>query len=220
MRRGLAIGVGVLFAASIGAADASAGGWRVVDSERGITVSVRDEPGRDLPSLRGQGTIEGDVLYVLSVVLDAKGAMEWAEGADEVALLREIDPRQHLIYTHTDTPWPVTDRDMVMKRKIEVVKAGEAFRLRLECVAEGKAPVDGIIRIRDCSSEFMLRKVDAQHTSIDYQVRVDPEGNLPKWLVAWVARKVPFDTLVNLEAHVKKTRAKYARSAAAWASAQ
>lgn len=220
MRRGLAVIVGALFVASMGAADASEGAWRVVDSERGITVSVRDVPGQELPSFRGQGTIEGDVLYVLAVVLDAEGAMEWAEGADEVALLRELDPRQHLIYSHTDTPWPVTDRDMIMKRKVEIVKPGEAFRLRLECVEQGKAPIEGIIRIHDCSSDFLLQKVDAQHTSIDYQVRIDPEGSLPKWLVAWAARKVPFDTLVNLEAHVKKTRAKYARTAATWAQAQ
>ena len=194
-------------------------GFRVVASARGITVSVRDEPGRGLPSFRGQGTIEGDVLSVLSVVLDTEGAMAWAEGTDQMSMLRELDPRQHLIYSHTSTPWPVKDRDMIMKRKVEVVKPGEAFRLRLDCVKEGKAPIKGCIRIHDCSSEFTLRKVDAEHTLIDYQVRIDPKGILPKWFVAWSARKVPFATLVNLEAHVKKTRAKYARTAAAWAKA-
>jgi len=220
MRPGSAVMVGTLLMSSLTAADASEPGWRVVDSERGITVSVREQPGQELPSFRGQGIIEGHVLDVLSVVLDAEGAMEWAEGADEVAILRELGPRLHLIYSHTDTPWPVTDRDMVMKRKVEVVKPAEVFRLEIECVDEGKAPREDIIRIHDCSSAFMLRKVDETHTSIDYQVRVDPEGSLPKWLVAWAARKVPFDTLVNLEAHVKKTRARYRSTSQAWASAR
>ncbi len=201
------------------AAHASEDGWRVVASERGITVSVRHEPGRGLPAFRGQGTIEGDVSYVLSVVLDTEGALAWAEGTDHMATLRELDPRQHLIYSHTSTPWPVRDRDMIMRRKVEVVKPGEAFRLRLDCVKEGKAPIVGCIRIQVCSSEFMLRKVDAEHTLIDYQVRIDPRGILPKWFVAWSARRVPFDTLVNLEAYVKKTRTKYAPIAAAWAKA-
>ncbi len=209
-----------LLFASMTAADASSSGFRVIDSERGITVSVRDEPGQALPTFRGQGVIEGDVLSVLAVVLDAEGAMEWAEGADEVILLREIDARSHLIYTHTDTPWPVSDRDMVLKRKIEVVRPGEEFRLDLACVNEGKPKRDGIIRISDCSSYFVLRKVDATHTAIDYQVHVDPGGSLPKWLIAWASRKVPFDTLVNLEEHVRKTRTQYASSARAWASAR
>ncbi len=219
MKHGWMIACIALGLASMATADASVSGWRVVDSERGITVSVRDEPGQELPSFRGEGTIEGDVLYVLAVVLDAEGAMEWAEGADEVRLLREIDPRTHLIYSHTDTPWPVTDRDLIMKRVVRVVKVGAEFHLQLDCVNEGKAPVEGIMRISDCSSHFLLRKVDANHTSIDYQVRIDPAGSLPKWLVAWAARKVPFETLVNLEAQVKKTHHKYATTARAWASA-
>lgn len=214
--------VAALVVASMGAlAHASEDdGFRVVASKRGITVSVRDEPGRGLPSFRGQGTIEGDVLYVLSAVLDTEGALAWAEGTDQMSMLQELGPRQHLIYSHTSTPWPVKDRDMIMKRKVEVVEPGEAFRLRLDCVKEGKKPIKGCIRIHDCSSEFMLRKVDAEHTSIDYQVRIDPKGILPKWFVAWSVRRVPFDTLVNLEAHVKKSRAKYADAAAAWGKAQ
>ena len=209
-----------LLLASIATADSSNAGFRVIDSERGITVSVRDEPGQELPTFRGQGVIEGNVLYVLSVVLDAEGAMEWAEGADEVALLREIDARSHLIYSHTDTPWPVTDRDMIFKRKIEIVRPGTEFRLDLSCVREGKAEREGIIRVTDCSSTFVLRKIDETHTEIDYQVHIDPGGSLPKWLIAWASRKVPFDTLINLEGHVKKTRAKYAGSARSWASAR
>lgn len=205
--------------ASSSQADSASAGFRVVDTERGITVSVRDEPGQNLPTFRGQGVIEGDVLYVLSVVLDAEGAMEWAEGADEVQTLKQLDARVHLLYSHTDTPWPVTDRDMVIKRKVEVVKPGSEFRIALECVNEGKPVRDGIIRVTDCVSAFTLRKIDANHTEIDYIVHIDPGGSLPKWLIAWASRKVPFDTLINLEAYVKKTRSRYAPTAKAWASA-
>ena len=66
----------------------------------------------------------------------------------------------------------------------------------------------------------MLRKVDENHTSIDYQVNVDPGGSLPKFLIRWASRKVPFDTLVNLEAFAKKSRARYAGDINMWASAR
>lgn len=201
-------------------ADSASSGFRIVDTERGITVSVRDEPGQSLPTFRGQGVIEGDVLYVLSVVLDAEGAMDWAEGADEVQTIKQIDPRVHLLYSHTDTPWPVTDRDMVIKRKVEVVRQGAEFKIALECVGEGKPVREGIIRVTDCVSEFTLRKVDASHTEIDYTVHIDPGGSLPKWLIAWASRKVPFDTLINLEAYVQKKRSKYAATAQKWAAAR
>src|SRR5262245_54835242 len=120
-------------ASATAAGEANAGAWRVLGQQRGITVSVRNEPGRELPTFRGQGVIEGNVLLVLAIVLDVEAATQWAEGADEVALVREIDARTQVIYTRTDTPWPVSDRDIIMKRRTEVLRAGEAFRLHLEC---------------------------------------------------------------------------------------
>ena len=213
--------VPVVLLASTVLADSSKDGWHVIDQERGITVSARDEPGRDLPTLRGQGIIEGDVLLVLSIVLDAEGSTEWAEGADEVKMVKEIDPRTHIIYTRTDTPWPVSDRDMFMKRVTEVVKAGEEFRLSVVCLPNERPEREGVIRIKDCDSHFVLRKVDANHTAIEYQVNVDPGGSLPKFLIRWASRKVPFDTLINLEEFAKKaqSRARYAHDMSLWASA-
>ncbi len=209
-----------LLCASAAGAEAGRDGFRVIDSERGITVSVRDEPGRELPTFRGQGVIEGHVLYVLAVVLDVEGALEWAEGADETAVLRELDPRTHLIYTRTDTPWPVSDRDMVMKREVDVLEAGSSFRLRMQCIPRGVPKRDGVIRVTDCSSEFVLTKVDETHTSIDYLVNVDPGGNLPSFIINWAARSVPFKTLVRLEEQVKKTQSRYRPHAELWASAR
>jgi hypothetical protein len=219
MRRLSALGLcASLWCASTAAGD-SGEGWRVVAEERGITVSVRDEPGRELPTFRGQGVIEGDVLTVLAVVLDVPAAMEWAEGATETRVVKEVDPRTTLIYTRTDTPWPVSDRDMYMQRKTEVVHAGEEFKLRIECMS-GEKLRDGVVRVTDCESSFTLRKVDATHTRIDYQVNLDPGGNLPKFLIKWASKKVPFDTLVNLEAYAKEKHDKYKKDVVTWASAQ
>jgi hypothetical protein len=211
---------GLLWCASTTAmSDASEPGWQVLAQERGITVSVREEPGRELPTFRGQGVIEGDVLLVLAVVLDAVGSMEWAEGADEVRVVKTIDARNDVLYTRTDTPWPVSDRDMYMTRKTEVVKPGEEFRLSVKCM-KGEKEREDTIRILDCDSHFVLRKVDANHTSIDYMVNVDPRGSLPKFLIKWASKKVPFDTLVNLEAFAKKERARYQKDIELWASAR
>lgn len=209
----------LLLSATAPAASEDKGGWKILSKERGITVSVREEPGRELPTFRGEGIIEGELLLILAIVLDAPGAMEWAEGADEVRLVREIDPRTHILYTRTDTPWPVSDRDMYTKRVTEVVRPGEEYRLHLEC-QKGEAERKGVIRVTDCESHFVLRRVDDNHTLIEYQVNIDPGGSIPKFLIRWASKKVPFDTLVNLEAFAKKSRARYARDVELWASAR
>src|SRR5262249_52963982 len=140
--------------------------------------------------------------------------------ADEVKIVRRPAERQAVIYTRTDTPWPVSDRDMYMMRTTEVMKVGEEFKLRVTCM-RGEGPErEDTIRITDCDSHFILRRVDANHTSIDYMVNVDPGGSLPKFIIRWASKKVPFDTLVNLESYAKKKREHYKQDVALWASAR
>ncbi len=194
--------------------------WRVIDEGRGIKVTARDEPGRDLPTLRGQGVIQGRVLDVLAVILDAPGATRWAKGADEVRVLRVVDPRTQLIYTRTDTPWPVNDRDMIMKRMVQVVKPGSEFHIRLLCAPNETAELDGIVRVKTCDSYFHIRAVDDKSTSVDYQVNLDPGGSLPDWLIRWASKKIPMETIVTLESQAKKSVGKYAAVVREWAKAK
>jgi hypothetical protein len=50
-------------------------------------------------------------------------------------------------------------------------------------------------------------------------VSIDPAGSLPRWLVRWASKRIPFETLVSLEEHVQNTQAKYAAAAQRWATA-
>jgi hypothetical protein len=206
----------VAFTLGLAAVASAQGTWKVVDRDRGIVVDTRAEPGRDLPTMRGRGVIEGEVNHVLAVVLDERGATEWAEGADRCKLLRRIDARTSLIYTYTDTPWPVSDRDIVMRRTIEVIKPGAEYRVRLLCAPRELAQVEGVIRVLDCDSHFYLRKESASSTFMEYQVNLDPGGSLPDWLIRWAAKKIPMNTFVSLEQQVEKVGSRYDREAARW----
>jgi hypothetical protein len=51
---------------------------------------------------------------------------------------------------------------------------------------------------------WKLRQVSADTSELEYQVQADPGGALPKWLVNWVNRKLPFHTIKNLRKQVKR----------------
>lgn len=193
--------------------------WRVIEKEDGVVVSVRDEPGRSIPRLRAQARIQGSILDVLAVVLDDERAHEWAAGSSKTSRLRSIDAQTDLVYTRSNQPWPVRDRDVIMKRTVDVVKPAEEFFLRMVCAPEKKARLRGVVRVEDCESTLVLRKVDATTTAIDYQVSLDPGGHIPRWLVEFASRELPFDTVTALEKQVKKTRGRYQTAVRYWSQA-
>jgi hypothetical protein len=209
----------VVFSAVALVVQAQQAAWKIIQREHGVTVDTKDQPGRDLPTLRGRGIIRGDISHVLAIIMDAEHATEWAEGADECKLLKTINPREHLIYTRTDTPWPVSDRDIVMRRTVEVLKPGQEFRVRMICAPKEKAALDDVVRIVDCDSHFYLRRESDTTTFMEYQVNLDPGGSLPDFLIKWASKKVPMNTFLSLEKQVEKRASSYDAQAKHWAQA-
>jgi hypothetical protein len=215
----LAVTLLVASFAGVALAEESRSGWQRLFEEEGVLVSTRAEPGIDLPSMRGESTIKGEPLHLLAILLDDARSTEWAKGADETQVLRNIDRRTQLIYAHSRQPWPVKDRDLVMKRTVDVLKPGRDYRVHLVCVPEGPAQIDNVIRVQRCETSFELHAVDATHTRIDYRVHADPGGHIPTWMVRRASRSIPADTLRALAKQVELTRGQYRNTAALWASA-
>lgn len=209
----------VLFSLSVSLGLADDGGWTLVEKKRGITVSRRVQPGCDLPSFRGQGRVQGNVVQLLAVMLDYDHVGSWAHGVSVSKPLKRIDERTHLLYLQSDLPWPVRDRDMVVRSQVEVLKPGEEFRITLRCVPDARAEESGTIRVKSCFSTFHLRRVDANSTDVDYVMSLDPAGHLPGWATEIVAKSTPYKTLVTLEARGAASLGKYAAVVRSWAAA-
>jgi hypothetical protein len=194
-------------------------GWRKIHEERGIVVSTQEEAGQELPRFRGQATLAGSVLHVLAILLDDARSKEWAKSADEAQVLRSVDARTQIVYSRSHQTWPVRDRDLVMRRSVEVLKPAQAFRVRLVCISGEKPAVEGVIRLAHCETSIALTQVDANHTYVDYRVRADPGGNSPSFMVRWASKNIPLDTLSALGKQVERTRGQYASVVKVWQDA-
>jgi len=184
-------------------------GWQEIKKESGILVSEKEEPGRKLPDYRGEGRIKGSVLQVLAVVLDDDRSKEWAKDVAEARVLRSVDDKTEIVYTRSDQMWPIRDRDLVMKRTVEVIKPAQEYRVKLVCMPKEKAEVPKVVRIKQCETVFTLRRVDDATTFVELFMRVDPGGNHPEWAVRNASKKVPYDTLLGLRKQVQKTEGQY-----------
>jgi hypothetical protein len=208
------------FAQGAASAEADLGGWTFERREHGITVSRRARSGSVLSAFRGEGRVKANVLQVLAVILDVRETERWAYGITSARSVRRIDERNELVYLYSDTPWPVRDRDMVVRRSVHVVEAGAEFTISIRCEQQGAQERAGVIRVHDCDSAFRIRKLDATSTQVSYEMSLDPEGAVPQWASAWVARTAPVKTLLALESRAKRNRGRYGPVIQRWASAR
>lgn len=189
-------------------ADPSEPAWEPISQEAGIALTTRHEPGKKTATFRAQGEVAASLWHVLAIVMDDGRAKEWAKAANDSKVLRVIDPRTQIVYARSPQRWPVHDRDLVMRRTLEMMSPGSALRVRLVCIPGEKPVLDEVVRIRDCETLFLLRKVDAARTLVEFRMRADA-GAGPEWLTKLVARRIPLETLLGLRTQVKKTRERY-----------
>jgi hypothetical protein len=200
-------------------AEAGLGEWKLERREHGITVSRRQRAGDMLAAFRGEGRVKAHVLQVLAVILDVREVERWAYGITDAHSVRHIDDRTELVYLYSDTPWPVRDRDMVVRRSVHIVTPGTEFGVCLRCEPSASQPRTGVIRVRACDSSFRIRKVDAETTEVTYEMSLDPEGALPTWASSWVARTAPVRTLLAIESRAARNQGRYAAFVQRWSTA-
>jgi hypothetical protein len=194
--------------------------WEKLYEEDGVVVSTHAEPGQSLPRMRGQTALRAPVLQLLALLLDDEHSIEWARGADETEVLRNVDTRTQIIYARSRQPWPVKDRDLVMKRTVEVLEPGKVYRVHLVCLPGEKPLKRNVVRVQTCETTFVLRALNHGRTAIDYRVHADPGGHTPDWLVRIASKSIPLDTLNALAKQIERTRGRYTAAAEHWASAR
>jgi hypothetical protein len=202
----------------VAGAQAVSGGWRILGSEQGVLISTRTESGDHHPTFRGQATIKGSVLHVLAIVLDTAKSTKWVRGADGIEIIKNIDDRTQYLQMFTHLPWPLRDRDMVMKRSVEVLAQGTEFRIRYQCAPDVRKEERRALRVTTCDSHFTVKGIDVDKTYVDYQVHLDPGGGLPSWAIRYLEKRVTVDTIYKLERQVRKTPGQYADVMRKWAT--
>jgi len=197
------------------------GEWVRIDETRGITVSRQRDESAGIPAFRGKGVLRGNVLQMLSLMHDVEAVARWAYGIDDAKLIARESERTDYIYLHSDVPWPIRDRDMVVRRDIVVLEKASKFRIELTCTPDKVPEKSGIVRVKDCQSTFILHRHSVDKTELDYVMSLDPAGHLPKWVGGWVAKHVPFRTLEAIEIEPERSaqEPRYTAAAQRWSAA-
>jgi hypothetical protein len=183
------------------------GKWEVLAREGGITVTARVQKNRQYPTFRGTARMNCSPWDIIAVVADADRHKEWAHKCSESAKLKEIDPTTSIVYSRTGLPWPVKDRDVIIRGKVSVIQPDTELRIRFSAISSSlRAVPPDVVRIPVLEGHWYLVGMGENKTFAEYQVNADPGGALPEWLVEQSSRDMPLITIRNMRKQIKKTK--------------
>jgi hypothetical protein len=185
-------------------------GWVHDANDQGVEVTTKTAPGRPLPAFRGVGNIDAGLFEILAVMDDIGHYTEWMSDCTGAYVVKKISEFERVEYNRIHAPWPVADRDGVVRSWVEASMAKHEIWARFQRVTMAETPpVAGVVRMPRLEGYYHLEAIDEGHTKVTYEVDADPGGLLPNWLIKLTTRKLPIETLVGLRRQVAKTRGNY-----------
>ena len=184
------------------------GPWEQVRNEKGIVVHRRTIAGSHLHEFRGVGVIEAPIASVLGVLNDSDHRLEWMKEAAANKRIESVDSYTEIFYSRTKAPWPVSDRDVVLRAKTTIDPAAGQVRIDIES-EENPAwpPQKGAVRMPFLRGHWYLWPENGgAHTRAEYQMHANPGGSLPDWIINMVSKKIPFETIAGMQQQVKRRR--------------
>ncbi|MCB9233549.1 MAG: hypothetical protein H6581_17970 [Bacteroidia bacterium] len=166
--------------------------WKLAVDKGGVKVYTSKSEDSKLYATRVVMDLSLPVSKVEGIILDVTNHKSWMETIVLSEKLPNDGPGTMFSYYKSDVPWPVTDRDVVLKW--EKKKEGETTVIKSHTIA-GKVPeVEGLIRVPLQDNEYRLTPNAQGGCHFDYKASADPGGSIPAWFANQFITDVPFKT--------------------------
>lgn len=186
----------LLFCSLIYSNLASQQDWQLVREESDMNIFERKPTNSKFKQVKIKTTINAPLSKVVAILEDISNQKNWMYGTKEVTLL----PQENEVITYmiTDMPFPIKDRDIVIKYERYQDPNTRVVNTKTTAVNGYKPLTDKFERIKDFTSTYKLVPLENGLTQVEYYLEADPGGNLPAWVVNLFTTKGPSESMKSL----------------------
>ena len=177
---------------------ARADDWTLRKDESGIQVYTRPVPGSKFKSFRGEMQVKTTLSTLMAVHADVAYIREWLKDCSKSKLLTEFDPKDYSVYFRTDSPWPVQDRDYVLRYHISQDPVSYALKITFNAETGVVPENKDCVRVTVLKGFWLMTPEADGQVRVRYQVEADPAGDVPAWLANSFVVDQPYHTLLRL----------------------
>lgn len=197
----------LLFTMTIAAGYSQSGKpWKFMREEDGIRVYTRNRDDMPLKSVKVVTEVQARLSSLVALMKDSENHCNWVFANKEARVIKEYSHFHWMFYGISAAPWPVLDRDMVVEVQLSQDEKTKVVRDESECRPDFIPTNDGVVRIQNCHSLWLLEPLDDGRVRITFEISVDLAGAIPAWLMNLVIAKGPYRTVRNMTQEVQKQK--------------
>lgn len=185
--------------------------WRLEKDAKGIKVYTKLENGEVLAKVKIRSNITHSMSSVVALFLDVPGMTSWVYNCGKSNIIERISDTEMVNYQLIKAPWPVSDRDMVVKMQVIQDPKTKVVKVHSVSVPDYIPEVSGVVRIPKMESTYHLVPLADGTIELDYYLHFDPGGLVPEWLVNSSIVLGPYNSTEKMLEKIRQDRYQEAR---------
>ena len=192
----LFVGIFVLIFAHFGYAQEY--DWQLKRETDQLKVYTRNISETGIKALKITTQFETSLSSIVALLNDVPANPDWVYSSKIAKITHQLAPNDIYYYSVSDFPWPLQDRDLMVRSIIEQDPDSKVIT-SISSSEEEKYPLQkGIIRISIFDSKWIFTPLPGGKVNIEYTVQTDPGGNIPVFLTNIFIDKGPIATMKKM----------------------
>ena len=173
--------------------------WTLKKQSEGITVYNRDVENSSVKEIKAVTQIKTSLASIIALLYDRANFSNWVYKCEKAVTLKEISNVEAIYYQNVIAPWPIDNRDIVIKARVEQNPITKVIHQYAHSVPNYVPAVESHVRITKFNATWVLTPLKNGNVICEYTLLFDPGGNLPSWLVNLASTEGPFETTFNMK---------------------
>lgn len=164
-----------------------------------VKVWTYKDSNNSVLSYKSETTFDVPIEKAVGLVLDVEHAPNWAPNIKKVQLLNRDDKKgEFTIYMILHFPFPLKDRDMVVRGKI-IKEANGNIVIKNKAIAQGMPINSDYVRMTQYEGDWTFQKLAANKVKVSNSGFANPEGSIPASVANMFVEQMPYQMLQKMK---------------------
>jgi len=150
-------------------------------------------------SIKASFEIEATAPQLVAMVMDITGYTKWQYKTINASILKSIGHQELIYYVEILSPWPVSNRDLVVHLRIEQDSITKKMQFHCRGIPDYIPAKEGVIRVPMSRSTWHVEPIANNKLKIEYTMEIDPSGSVPAWLMNKLGAEGPYESFFALK---------------------
>jgi hypothetical protein len=180
-----------------------ANSWELEYDDDGIRVYTQAIKDSSFKAFRGEVRVKSSLHNIVAHHVDIESMELWLQDCSKSEVIQKISNQEFIVYQRTSAPWPVSDRDYVIRSKISQDSESFAVTVTFEASTAIKQNHEDCVPITKLTGYWRYTPQKDGYILAEYETHADPAGDLPSWLANSFVVDQPLGTLEKMRKRVE-----------------